>query len=205
MLFAKSDALLDHLYTIAKNVYDSAIYFNNYKITSLETLKSFAEEMKVYESKGDKLIHEIIVRINKTFISAIEREDVLNLAVKLDDVLDGLEGCAARLYMYDIMEPDEAMVKFGQLIEDATQQILFAIELLQKLKLSGMKEYIIRINDLESAGDELVRNSIRQLFKSTSDPLHIMQFKEIYDVLEDVMDHCEDVANMMETVIMSNT
>lgn len=68
-----------------------------------------------------------------------------------------------------------------------------------------MKEYIIRINDLESAGDELVRNSIRQLFKSTSDPLHIMQFKEIYDVLEDVMDHCEDVANMMETVIMSNT
>ncbi|WP_432775116.1 DUF47 family protein [Brevibacillus gelatini] len=205
MLFAKSDALLDHLYTIAKNVYDSAIYFNNYKITSLETLKSFAEEMKVYESKGDKLIHEIIVRINKTFISAIEREDVLNLAVKLDDVLDGLEGCAARLYMYDIMEPDEAMVKFGQLIEDATQQILFAIELLQKLKLSGMKEYIIRINDLESAGDELVRNSIRKLFKSTNDPLHIMQFKEIYDVLEDVMDHCEDVANMMETVIMSNT
>lgn len=161
--------------------------------------------MKEYESKGDKLIHEIIVRINKTFISAIEREDVLNLAVKLDDVLDGLEGCAARLYMYDIMEPDETMVKFGQLIEDATQQILFAIELLQKQKLPGMKEYIIRINDLESAGDELVRESIRRLFKSTSDPIHIMQFKEIYDVLEDVMDHCEDVADAMETVIMSNT
>ncbi|EJL38924.1 phosphate transport regulator related to PhoU [Brevibacillus sp. CF112] len=140
MLFTKSDALLDELYAIAKNVYDSAIYFNKYKIKSLDTLKRFSEEMKEYESKGDKLIHEIIVRINKTFISAIEREDVLNLAVKLDDVLDGLEGCAARLYMYDIMEPDETMVKFGQLIEDATQQILFAIELLQKQKLPGMKE-----------------------------------------------------------------
>ncbi|WHX29905.1 DUF47 family protein [Brevibacillus agri] len=205
MLFTKSDALLDELYAIAKNVYDSAIYFNKYKIKSLDTLKRFSEEMKEYESKGDKLIHEIIVRINKTFISAIEREDVLNLAVKLDDVLDGLEGCAARLYMYDIMEPDETMVKFGQLIEDATQQILFAIELLQKQKLPGMKEYIIRINDLESAGDELMRESIRRLFKSTSDPIHIMQFKEIYDVLEDVMDHCEDVADAMETVIMSNT
>ncbi|MCG5253765.1 DUF47 domain-containing protein [Brevibacillus agri] len=205
MLFTKSDALLDELYAIAKNVYDSAIYFNKYKIKSLDTLKRFSEEMKEYESKGDKLIHEIIIRINKTFISAIEREDVLNLAVKLDDVLDGLEGCAARLYMYDIMEPDETMVKFGQLIEDATQQILFAIELLQKQKLPGMKEYIIRINDLESAGDELVRESIRRLFKSTSDPIHIMQFKEIYDVLEDVMDHCEDVADAMETVIMSNT
>ncbi len=205
MLFTKSDALLDDLYEIAKNVHDSAVYFNQYKINSLDTLKSFAEEMKVFESKGDKLIHEIIVRINKTFITAIEREDVMNLAIKLDDVLDGLEGCAARLYMYDIMEPDETMVRFGQLIEDSTQQILLAIELLQKQKLPGMKEYIIRINDLESTGDELERESIRLLFKASSDPIHIMQFKEIYEVLEDVMDHCEDVADAMETVIMGNT
>ncbi|MGM0713596.1 DUF47 family protein [Brevibacillus parabrevis] len=205
MLFTKSDALLDDLYDIAKNVHDSAVYFNQYKINSLDTLKSFAEEMKVFESKGDKLIHEIIVRINKTFITAIEREDVMNLAIKLDDVLDGLEGCAARLYMYDIMEPDETMVRFGQLIEDSTRQILLAIELLQKQKLSGMKEYIIRINDLESTGDELERESIRRLFKTSSDPIHIMQFKEIYEVLEDVMDHCEDVADAMETVIMGNT
>ena len=62
MLFTKSDALLDDLYEIAKNVHDSAVYFNQYKINSLDTLKSFAEEMKVFESKGDKLIHEIIVR-----------------------------------------------------------------------------------------------------------------------------------------------
>lgn len=205
MLFTKSDALLDDLYEIAKNVYKSAVYFNEYKISSGETVKSFSETMKEYESKGDKLIHEIIVRINKTFITAIEREDVMELAVKLDDVLDGLEGCAARLYMYDIFEPDETMVKFGQLIEDAAHQILLAIELLQKQKLTAMKEFIIRINDLESDGDELLRTSIRQLFKSSSDPIHIIQFKEIYEVLEDVMDHCEDVADAMETVIMGNT
>jgi len=205
MLFTKSDALLDDLYEIAKNVHDSAIYFNEYKISSFETVKGFAETMKEYESKGDKLIHEIIVRINKTFITAIEREDVMELAVKLDDVLDGLEGCASRLYMYDIIEPDETMVKFGQIIQDSTHQILLAIQLLQQQKLAAMKEYIIRINDLESEGDELLRSSIRQLFKSTTDPIHIIQFKEIYEILEDVMDHCEDVANAMETVIMGNT
>ncbi|CAI8931002.1 DUF47 domain-containing protein [Brevibacillus sp. IT-7CA2] len=205
MLFTKSDALLDDLYEIAKNVHQTAIYFNEYKITSLETVKTFSTEMKEYETKGDKLIHEIIVQINKTFITAIEREDVLDLAVKLDDVLDGLEFCASRLYMYDIMEADETMVRFGQLIEVATKQILLAIELLQKQKLSDMKEYIIRINDLESEGDELVRGSIRQLFKTSSDPIHIMQLKEIYEVLEDVMDHCEDVADAMESVIMGNS
>jgi len=103
------------------------------------------------------------------------------------------------------MEPDQTMVRFGQLIEEATKQILLAIELLQKQKLSAMKEYIIRINDLESEGDELVRSSIRQLFKNSSDPIHIIQLKEVYEVLEDVMDHCEDVADAMESVIMGNS
>ncbi|WNC14088.1 DUF47 family protein [Brevibacillus brevis] len=205
MLFTKSDALLEDLYVIAQNVHASASYFNQYKISSMETLKKFAETMKEYESKGDKLIHDIIIRINKTFITAIEREDVMELAVKMDDVLDGLEACAARLYMYDIMEPDETMVRFGQIIEDSSQQILLAFELLRQQKLTAMREYIIRINDLESAGDDLVRRSIHRLFHSSSDPIHIMQFKEIYDVLEGVMNHCEDVADAMETVIMSNT
>ncbi|KQL46218.1 DUF47 domain-containing protein [Brevibacillus choshinensis] len=205
MLFTKTDALLEDLYEIAKNVHDSAVYFNQYKISSMDTLKTFSETMKEYESKGDKMIHEIIIRINKTFITAIEREDVMELAVKMDDVLDGLETCSSRLYMYDIMEPDETMVRFGQIIEDSSQQILLAMELLKHQKLSDMREYIIRINDLESAGDELVRRSIRDLFHSSTDPIHIMQFKEIYEVLEEVMDHCEDVADAMETVIMSNT
>lgn len=205
MLFTKSDVLLDSLLEIAQNVHESSTFFNQYKITSLESSKSFSAKMKDYESKGDKHIHEIIVSINKTFITAIEREDVMELAIKLDDVLDGLENCAARLFLYDITTPDETMVRFGQLIEDSTKQILLAIQLLQKLKLTSMKEHIIQINDLESQGDELLRNSIRQLFKTSTDPIHIMQFKEIYEVLEEVMDSCEDVADALETVIMSNT
>lgn len=205
MLFTKSDALLDELYEIAKNVHESAVFFNQYKISSLETLKSFAETMKDNESKGDKLIHEIIVKINKTFITAIEREDVMELAVKLDDVLDGLECCAARLFMYDITAADETMVQFGKIIEDSTEQILLAIGLLQKQKLTSIRNSIIRINELESQGDELLRHSIRRLFQTSEDPIHIIQFKEIYEVLEEVTDNCEDVADVLETVIMSNT
>lgn len=205
MLFTKSDPLLDDLLVIAQNVHDSAVFFNQYKVKSLETVESFSNTMKDFESKGDQLIHEIIVRINKSFITAIEREDVMELAIKLDDVLDGLECCAARLYMFDITRGDEVMIHFARIIEDSTQQIVHAIELLQKQKLSAMKEYIIGINELESEGDELLRTSVRELFKTSTDAIHIMQFKEIYELLEEVTDHCEDVADVLETVIMSNT
>ncbi|MCM3078774.1 MULTISPECIES: DUF47 family protein [Brevibacillus] len=205
MLFTKSDPLLDDLLVIAQNVHDSAVFFNQYKVKSLETVESFSNTMKDFESKGDRLIHEIIFRINKSFITAIEREDVMELAIKLDDVLDGLECCAARLYMFDITRGDDVMIHFARIIEDSTQQIVHAIELLQKQKLSAMKEYIIGINELESEGDELLRTSVRELFKTSTDAIHIMQFKEIYELLEEVTDHCEDVADVLETVIMGNT
>ena len=205
MLFTKSDPLLDDLLVIAQNVHDSAVFFNQYKVKSLETVESFSNTMKDFESKGDQLIHEIIVRINKSFITAIEREDVMELAIKLDDVPDGLECCAARLYMFDITRGDDVMIHFARIIEDSTQQIVHAIELLQKQKLSAMKEYIIGINELESEGDELLRTSVRELFKTSTDAIHIMQFKEIYELLEEVTDHCEDVADVLETVIMGNT
>jgi len=205
MLFTKSDPLLDDLLLIAQNVHDSAVFFNQYKVRSLESVESFANTMREFESKGDQLIHEIIVRINKTFITAIEREDVMELAIKLDDVLDGLEGCAARLYMFDITLGDEVMIQFAEIIEQSTKQIVLALELLQKQKLSAMKEYIIGINELESQGDELLRSSVRGLFKNSSDAIHIMQYKEIYELLEEVTDSCEDVADVLETVIMGNT
>lgn len=205
MLFTKSDPLLDDLFVIAQNVHDSAVFFNQYKVKSLETVESFSNTMKDFESKGDQLIHEIIIRINKSFITAIEREDVMELAIKLDDVLDGLECCAARLYMFDITRGDDVMIHFARIIEDSTKQIVHAMELLQKQKLSDMKKYIIGINELESEGDELLRTSVRELFKTSTDAIHIMQFKEIYELLEEVTDHCEDVADVLESVIMGNT
>jgi uncharacterized protein len=205
MLFTKSDPLLDDLLQIAQNVHDSAVFFNQYKVKSLESVESFSNTMKDFESKGDQLIHEIILRINKSFITAIEREDVMELAIKLDDVLDGLECCAARLYMFDITEGDDVMIQFAKIIEDSTQQIVHALELLQKQKLADMKKYIIGINELESHGDELLRTSVRGLFKNSTDAIQIMQLKEIYELLEEVTDHCEDVADVLETVIMGNT
>src|SRR5699024_1475909 len=121
------------------------------------------------------------------------------------DVLDGMEACASRFYMYDISVSDKYMVQFGEVIEKSAKEILNAMELLRERKLLPIREFTIKINDLESVGDELLRTSIRELFQTSTDPIHIMKYKELYDILEGVTDSSEDVADTLETIIMRNS
>jgi len=205
MVFKKKDAFLETLYDIASNVYEASKFFNKFKIESLESVHKFAEEMKEFEHKGDDYIHELIRALNKAFITSIEREDILNLAVKLDDVLDGMEACASRFFMYDITKADHFMVKFAENIEASSFQMLKALELLRERKLLPIREYSIKINELESIGDELLRDSIRTLFQTNNDAIKIIKYKEIYEIMESVSDSCEDVADTLETIIMRNS
>ncbi|WP_027417302.1 DUF47 domain-containing protein [Aneurinibacillus terranovensis] len=205
MVFKKKDVFLETLYKIALNIQEAAHFFNEFKLESSESVKEFTDRIKEYESLGDSYIHELTNALNKTFITAIEREDILNLAVTLDDVLDGIESCASRFYMYDITKGDDYMVKFGEIIEASTKEILKGIELLRDRKLLPIREYTVRINDLESHADELLRTSIRTLFQSSENAIHIMKYKEIYEILEGVSDSCEDVADTLETIIMRNS
>lgn len=205
MPFKKKDMFLETLYQIALNVHESAKYFNQFKLVCAESVQELAEKMKEYEHKGDDFIHELIRALNKTFITAIEREDILDLAVKLDDVLDGLEACASRFYMYDVVKADDYMSSFGANIQVSTEQILKAMELLRERKLMPIREFTIRINDLEAEADQLLRTSVRNLFQTSKDATHIMKYKELYEILESVSDSCEDVADTLETIIMRNS
>lgn len=205
MVFRKKDPFLEKLYTIAENVVEAAQYFNRFKISSQESLVEFAKVMKDYETKGDNFNHELIIALNKTFITAIEREDMLNLAITLDDILDGVEACASRFYMYQVTTPNAYMVEFGQLIESASNVVLEAMELLRNRKLLDMRPSIIRINDLEKDGDALMRKAIYELFQQSKDAIEIIKIKEIYEILERVLDSCEDVADTLESIIMRNS
>ena len=129
----------------------------------------------------------------------------MTLAGKLDDVIDGMEACASRFYMYDINKSDEYMVNFGEIIEASTKEILNAMELLRARKLLPIREFTIKINDLESEADEVLRTSIRRLFQTSSDAIHIIKYKEIYEILEGITDSSEDVADTLETIIMRNS
>lgn len=205
MVFKKKDPFLERLYQITQNVLEAAQYFNSFKISSEDSLTEFTKVMKEYEVKGDDYNHELIIALNKTFITAIEREDILDLAITLDDILDGIEGCASRFYMYQVTEPNSYMVKFGELIESATIVVLEAMDHLRNRKLLDMRPSIIKINDIEKDGDMLLRKGIYELFQQSTDAIEIIKIKEVYEILERVLDSCEDVADTLETIIMRNS
>lgn len=205
MIFsAKRDVFLDMLTTIAENVKESAQYFVDFKIRNEADLKEFATKMKEFETKGDTYIHEIIVALNKTFITPLEREDILELANTMDDILDGMEQCASRFEMYNITTADEYMVEFAQKILESTEEVAKSTLLLNKKKLMDIRPHAIKINDIESKCDDLLRVCIKELFAKEKDPIKIIQYKELYEVLESISDSCEDVADTLETIIMRN-
>lgn len=205
MVFKKKDPFLEKLYVIAENMVEAAKYFNHFKVESQESLMEFAKVMKDYEVRGDNYNHELILELNQTFITAIEREDMLTLAITLDDILDGIEACASRLWMYQVTQPNAVMVEFGKLIEASSEVVLEAMDHLRHRKLLDMRPSIIRINDLEKDGDNLMRRGIYELFQQSTDAIEIIKIKEVYEILERVLDSCEDVADTLETIIMRNS
>ncbi|MDP4083634.1 MAG: DUF47 domain-containing protein [Bacillota bacterium] len=204
MAFKKNDKFSSLLLNIAINMKESANFFTEYKIKNVSDLKIFSERMKEYESKGDSFVHEVIKELNDAFITPIEREDILHLAMSMDDVLDGLEGCAALFEMYSMTQADEFMLSFVSAIQGSIYEIEKAIELLSNKKLLQIREHSIKIKDYESKCDNILRQSIKHLFTVEKDPIRIIQFKEIYETLEDIADSCQTVANTLETIIMKN-
>jgi uncharacterized protein len=204
MAFKKKDKFAVLLSNISANLKESADFFADYKLKNVSDLKIFAEKMKEYENKGDSFIHEVTVDLNNAFITPIEREDILHLAMSMDDVLDGIEACAALFEMYSITQADDFMVKFVDAIRGAAIEIDKAVDLLSSKKLLNIRDHAIKIKDYESKCDGILRQSIKHLFATEKDPIRIIQYKEIYENLEDIADYCQTVANTLETIIMKN-
>lgn len=138
------------------------------------------------------------------FITPIEREDILALAMNMDDILDGLERTAALFDMYSITSANEYMLQFVDAIQKCVEEIEKAIDLLSNKKLIQIREHMIKVKDYESKCDLILRISIKHLFHTEKDPIRIIQYKEIYEELETVADYCQNVANIFEAIIMKN-
>jgi predicted phosphate transport protein (TIGR00153 family) len=204
MAFKKKDKFSVLLNNISLNLKEATNFFADYKIKNVSDLVVFSETMKEYETKGDSYVHEVIKELNNAFITPIEREDILALAMSMDDVLDGLEHCAALFEMYSITVVDDFMLKFVDAIKHCSHEIQDSIELLATKKLPQIRDHAIKIKDYESKCDGIQRQSIKHLFTVEKDPIKIIQYKEIYEDMEDVADYCQNVANTLETIIMKN-
>lgn len=203
-LKSKKDKFSVALTNMAEILKESADFFSDYKISQESDLIVFSEKMKGYEHKADKVVHGIKTDLNNTFITPIEREDILFLVNSMDDVLDGLEQCAALFEMYNITDIDNYMQDFVKHIKEAIYEISTSVDLLSTKKLKAISDHAIRIKMLESECDTVERASIKNLFATEKDPIRIIQFKEIYESLEMIADDCEAVANILEAIIMKN-
>ncbi|EUJ21009.1 DUF47 domain-containing protein [Listeria aquatica] len=200
----KKDRFASLLHDIAVNLHEGADFFATYNIDSLGDLHTFSDKMKEYETTGDTMVHKMIMELNDAFITPIEREDMLELTNRLDDVMDGLEQTAFSLEICQITHYDEYMLKFIKAIQESTVEIEKAVDLVFNKKLKDVRKLAIKIKDYESQCDEVYRESLIKLFQEETDAIKIIRKKQVYEDLEEVADNCQSVANTLESIVMKN-
>jgi predicted phosphate transport protein (TIGR00153 family) len=203
-LTRKKDKLFLMLLDISANLVESGQYFLDFKIKEEKHLDEFLTKMKEYEHKGDTFVDEIIKELNNTFITPIEREDAMELAHHMDEVIDGLEECAAHFYMFNIYEIDNYMVELSELINKCIIEINCAVDLISQKKLTQIRQHTVKIKEYEEKCDILERRAIKELFEKEKDVIRLIQYKEIYEILENTADECQKVGKVLETVVMKN-
>ncbi|MEX2147371.1 MAG: DUF47 domain-containing protein [Candidatus Rokuibacteriota bacterium] len=157
--------------------------------------------IKEVEHAGDLITHEIVRKLNTTFITPLDREDIHALATRLDDVLDYIEAAAERLVVYRIKEPTSACRAMAEVIVKTAEAMDRAIRCLRNMD-PGFHEHAVEVNRLENTADNLLRDSLAALFEEQGDPIEVIKWKEIYETMEIVTDRCEDVANVIEGIIL---
>lgn len=203
MIFNKKGDIdfLNLLIQSAENTLKGAQMFRNAMMGD-KPPATFYDVLKEMENKGDSITHEIFKGLNKVFITPLDREDIMELASKLDDVMDGIEASIARFDYLNIPFTNQYMKDFSEVIVGSCEHMLTAFKLLSKKKYMQIREHTVHINSLENEGDRLMREGIREIFTNPKDPYHDFKLKELYERLEETTDRCEDVADILESVVL---
>ncbi len=161
------------------------------------------QRMRDIEHQGDDVAHEIIDRLNKTFITPIDREDIHKLTVQIDDIIDMIYTIVNRLRIYKIHDTDKHLIEFSVMIEKSVRAVAAAVRALRNLKnLDVIRQACVEVNRLENEGDTLRDIVLVEIFEKKNDPIAIIKWKEIYQDAETLLDICEDVAHIVESIIV---
>ena len=166
-------------------------------------LAEIAKQISAIEHTGDEIIHEIFTRLNQTFITPLDPEDIHNLSSKLDDVLDGIEDSVHRMVAYRLDAIPRNMVALSEIVHRCCQELERAFKALEKN--DKVMDHCIEINRLENEADHLVRAAVADLFENQKDAVLLIKQKEVYEFLEGTTDRCEDVADVLQNVVVKNS
>ncbi|HLW53184.1 MAG TPA: DUF47 family protein [Candidatus Angelobacter sp.] len=161
------------------------------------------QQLKAIEHRGDEMTHNILTRLNQTFITPLDREDIYRLASSLDDVLDFIYAAGVRLTMYKITSAPSAASRLAEILILQADQLSQALASLER-KNDRVLENCMEINRLENEADHIARSAIGVLFENEKDPISLIKLKELYEVLETATDKAEDAANVLEGVVLKS-
>jgi uncharacterized protein len=165
--------------------------------------EGLGREVLKAEQEGDRITHDIIDRLNHTFVTPIDREDILALASALDDIVDFTEEVADYLGLYKIEAPMDQAIKLARVLNAACRQISEAIPRLRGFR--DISHYTVEINRLENEGDRITREAVASLFDGGIDPMVVIRWKDLFERLEEAIDAAERVANILEGIVIKNS
>ncbi len=187
---------------VANNLMDGARHLHQLLLDPAG-MAAKVEHIQEIEHFGDDMTHAIFTKLNQTFITPFDREDIHTLTSSLDDVLDFVNSAATRLILYKIENPPPAAAELAGLIVQQTEALAKAVSVLQKPQL--VIPHCVEINRLENEADRVSRQAIGHLFENERDPIQLIKIKELYEVLESATDKAEDAANVLETVALKSS
>ena len=172
----------------------------------LTLMESGIEKLKELEHEGDRITHETLDKLNTTFITPFDREDIHTLATRLDDILDATDAAGQRLVVYRITEVPPKFLELADLLVESAKEVQKAVLALpDRKKLTSAITSCVEINRLENEADVVLREALAALFDNARDAIEVIKLKDLFSFLEEATDRCEDVANVIETIIMKGS
>ena len=201
-LFSKDETFFDYFRQLAEHI-ESAAALLKTLLESPADAVSIAAEIKRVETEGDAIVYVINQRIDTSFVTPLDREDIHQLAKRLDNVIDIINGAARRVVMFRVTVPREGGVHMADVIVRASHEILEAVADVTKPK--RMADHSRAIKMLEEEGDALYAECVGLLFSVEEPAIEVIKWKEIFDALEHAIDECDDVSNVLESIALKNS
>lgn len=184
-------------------IYDASRALDAMLRDKSDTFPDHLRHIKSIEHACDEVTHTVSTRLNKSFITPFDREDIFLLSTALDDIVDLIDDSARAVVMYNVGEATEFSRRFADVIQRMAVQLHEIVSMLARP--AGLAPRLVEIHRLENEGDDIYHQAVAQLFRQPADPLEVIKWKEIYETLENAVDRCESVANIIESVIIKHT
>lgn len=201
-LLPKEDKYFALFSQMAEKIQEASAVLVELMSGQYENFDVLSKKIKNIEHECDELNHSITTKLNKSFITPFDREDIYTLSVALDDVCDYIDAAARAVVMYDIRESDPFAVELAVVLQKQAHEIHGAVSYLKDAK--GMEQHLLDIQRLENDADDVYFRAMANLFKNSSDAVRVIKWKELYEILENGTDRCESVGNIIESIILKH-